>query len=213
MAETVRLRVLVVMAVAALAASLLLTLVFAAPPGSAQTTQEGTASATVTGELKKWHPITLRFAGPQASETGASPNPFLDYRLQLTFTGPDGQSYTVPGFFDGDGKGGASGDVWRVRFSPDEAGTWSYKASFRGGADVAIDLSPTAGAPTSFDGTSGSFEVAERDPAAPGFLKWGRLGYVGKHYLKFRDGPYWLKGGTDSPENLLAYSGFDNTPQ
>ena len=27
--------------------------------------------------------------------------------------------------------------------------------------------------------------------------------------MKFRDGPYWLKGGTDSPENLFAYLGFD----
>jgi len=213
MAETVRLRVLVVMAVAALAASLLLTLVFAAPPGSAQTTQEGTASATVTGELKKWHPVTLSFAGPQASETDNSPNPFLDYRLQVTLTGPTGQNYIVPGFFDGDGQGGASGDVWRVRFSPDQAGTWSYKASFRQGTDVAIDLSPTAGTPTSFDGASGTFEVAERDPTAPGFLKWGRLEYVGGHYLKFRDGSYWLKGGANVPENWLGYMGFDNTPQ
>jgi hypothetical protein len=54
--------------------------------------------------------------------------------------------------------------------------------------------------------------VADRDPAAAGFLKWGRLEYVGNHYLKFRDGPYWIKGGVNSPENWLAYSGFDNTP-
>ena len=170
-------------------------------------------SGIVTGELKKWHPITLSFAGPQASETNNSPNPFLDYRLQVIFTGPSGQSYTVPGFFDGDGKGGASGNVWRVRFSPDQAGSWSYKASFLKGTNVAVDPNLTAGTPTSFDGASGSFVVADRDPAAPGFLKWGRLGYVGKHYLKFRNGPYWIKGGADSPENLLAYSGFDNTPQ
>ena len=46
---------------------------------------------------------------------------------------------------------------------------------------------------------------------APGFLRWGRLGYAGKHYLKFQDGPYWIKGGTDEPENFLAYAGFDDT--
>jgi len=44
-------------------------------------------------------------------------------------------------------------------------------------------------------------------------LKWRRLEYVGTHYLKFWDGSYWLKGGTDSPENLLGYAGFDNTPR
>src|SRR5215216_141341 len=70
-----------------------------------------------------------------------------------------------------------------------------------------------AGVPTSFDGASGTIEVAERDSDAPGFLRWGRLEYVGGHYLKFRDGPYWLKSGANSPENFLGYSGFDNTPQ
>src|SRR5687768_9730999 len=170
------------------------------------------ASATVTGELKKWHPITLSFAGPNSSETSTSPNPFLDRRLQVTFTAPSGKTYSVPGFFDGDGNGGASGNVWRAHFSPDEAGTWSYNASFRGGTNIAVDLSPTAGTPTGFNGASGTFQVADRDPAAAGFLKWGRLEYVGNHYLKFRDGPYFIKGGTDSPENWLAYSGFDNTP-
>jgi hypothetical protein len=43
------------------------------------------------------------------------------------------------------------------------------------------------------------------------FLKWGRLEYVGAHYLKFHDGPYWIKGGANSPENFLGYKGFDNT--
>jgi hypothetical protein len=171
------------------------------------------ASATVTGELKKWHPITLSFAGPTSTETSTSPNPFLDRRLQVTFTAPSGKTYTVPGFFDGDGNGGASGNVWRAHFSPDQPGTWRYKASFREGTNVAINLSPTAGSPTSFDGASGTFVVARRDPAAAGFLKWGRLEYVGNHYLKFRDGSYWLKGGTDSPENWLGYTGFDNTPR
>jgi hypothetical protein len=171
-------------------------------------------SATVSGELKKWHPVVLSFTGPNASETTASPNnPFLDYRLNVTFTGPSGQKYVVPGFFDGDGNGGGTGNIWRARFAPDQEGTWTYQASFRKGSNVAIDLSPTAGSPTSFDGASGTFAVAERDPGASGFLKWGRLEYVGKHYMKFRDGPYWLKGGADSPENLLGYSGFDNTPR
>lgn len=170
------------------------------------------ASAIVTGDLEKWHRLTLSFPGPYASETDDSPNPFLDYKLQVEFVGPGGQTYSVPGFFDGEGSGGAAGDVWRVHFSPDQSGTWSYQASFRSGPNVAVDLSPTAGTPTSFDGASGTLEVADHDPMATGFLNWGRLEYVGGHYLKFRDGPYWLKGGVGSPENWLGYSGFDNTP-
>jgi hypothetical protein len=169
-------------------------------------------SSGLSGELKKWHAVTISFRGPKASETDNSPNPFLDYRLQVVFTGPSGQRYNVPGFFDGDGDGSGTGDVWTVRFTPDEVGKWQYKASFRTGEKVAVSLDPAAGRSSHFDGEAGSFTVAERDPAAPGFLRWGRLEYVGKHYLKFRDGSYWIKGGTDSPENFLAYRGFDNTP-
>ena len=196
-------------------AACLLLLVLHASPAALANVEDGEASeqAIIAGVLKKWHPISLSFTGPYASETDNTPNPFLDYRLQVAFTGPDGQTYNVPGFFDGDGSGGSAGDVWRVRFSPDDAGTWTYQASFREGHDVAVDLDPTAGTPVSFDGALGTFEVGEHDPEARGFLKWGELEYVGEHYLKFRDGPYWLKSGANSPENWLGYSGFDNTPQ
>lgn len=46
-------------------------------------------------------------------------NPFADVAVDATFHGPSGQAVHVPGFFDGDG-------TWRVRFSPGEAGEWSY---------------------------------------------------------------------------------------
>jgi hypothetical protein len=168
--------------------------------------------AGASGEAPVWHAMTLDFAGPAADEAGEAPNPFLDFRLQVTFTGPSGRAYNVPGFFDGDGKGGGAGRVWRARFTPDEPGRWTYRASFRRGPGVAVDLDAAAGEATGFDGQAGAFTVAERDPSAAGFLKWGRLEYAGTYYLKFRDGPYWIKGGTDSPENFLAYAGFDGTP-
>ena len=167
---------------------------------------------SVSGVLAVWQPITLTFEGPRATETGEKPNPFLDYRLQVKFTSPDGRIIDVPGYFDGDGKGGGVGTCWRARFSPDRPGTWNYRASFRTGPGVAIELAPEAGVPTSFDGVfRENSPSAARDPAAPGFLRWGRLSYAGRHYLKFQDGPYWIKGGTDEPENLLAYKGFDHT--
>jgi hypothetical protein len=168
--------------------------------------------AVVAGELKKWHPLTISFAGPSSTETSNAPNPFLDYRLQVSFTSPSGKSFEVPGFYDGDGNGASSGSVWKVRFNPDESGTWGYKASFRQGTNVAIDTSAAAGVETSFDGASGTFNIAARDTSSPGFLSKGELEYVGGHYLKFRDGSYYLKGGADSPENWLGYAGFDNTP-
>lgn len=166
-------------------------------------------SATIVGTLKKWQPVTLNFTGPSASQTGNSPNPFLDYKLQVVFTHTTtGKTINVPGFFDGDGVGGASGNRWRVRFSPDEAGTWNYNVSFRKGANIAIDLSATAGTVDNFNGTKGSFNIAASDATAPGFLKKGRLNYTNEFYLKFQDNSYWIKGGLNSPENFLglAYS-------
>jgi len=172
---------------------------------------EAILDPVVEGARRTWYPITVSFRGPAASEMDESPNPFLDYRLQVTFVGPSGQQYVVPGFFDGDGHGGRDGDVWRVRFAPDEAGKWTFKASFRAGDNVAVSLDPDAAEPAGCNGQSGAFRVAARDRSAPGYLKWGRLEYVGGHYLKFKDGPYWIRGGTDSPENFLAYVGFDDT--
>lgn len=166
----------------------------------------------VQGAAITWHSMSVTFEGPKVAQTDNAPNPFLDYRLQVAFNSPSGNEYNVPGYFDGDGSGGIDGSVWRVNFTPDERGTWTYRASFRSGKDIAVSLDADAGSPVSFDGKRGSFEVAPRDPKSPGFLKWGRLEYVGGHYLKFRDGPHWIRCGVDSPENFLAYAGFDNTP-
>lgn len=167
--------------------------------------------ADLQGPLQVWQPLTLDFPGPVTAEGRSDPNPFLDYRLQVLFTGPSGESYDVPGYFDGDGKGGDTGNVWRVRFTPDEPGEWSWAATFCEGPGVAVELNCDGGQPSAFHGISGELTVEPPAPDAPGFAKWGRLEYVGGHYLKFADGPYWIRGGADSPENFLAYSGFDNT--
>ncbi|MGJ8695169.1 MAG: DUF5060 domain-containing protein [Verrucomicrobiaceae bacterium] len=156
-----------------------------------------------------WHAVTLDFEAEGGEEGG---NPALDFRLQVRFEGPGERGFEVPGYFAGDGNGGDAGKVWRVHFTPDVAGEWSYEASFRKGEEVAVSLEAEAGEATGFDGKKGSFLVEERNEDAPGYLKWGRLEYVGGHYLKFKDGPYWIRGGVDSPENFLAYEGFDNTP-
>ena len=161
---------------------------YVSPPGNFDIGAEEVSSADVGGNLVQWQPLQFSFSGPFANESDNSPNPFLDYRLQVTFDGPSGQTYLVPGFFDGDGASGGSGTTWRVRFAPDEAGPWTYSASFRSGSNVAINLDPAAGTATGFDGESGGFTITALDSGAPGFLKWGRLEYVGKHHLKFRDG-------------------------
>ena len=168
------------------------------------------------GELKKWHKVTVDFPGPFASETDST-NPFLDYRLDVTFTHvATGEQKVVPGFFAADGdaanSSATSGNVWRVHFAPDQTGSWTYAASFRIGSGVAASENPLAGTATSFDGDRGSFTIAETDKDGRDLRGKGQLRYVGERYLQFAEtGEYFLKQGPDSPENLLAYEDFDNT--
>lgn len=172
------------------------------------------AAGVVSGEMKKWHTVTITFDGPKTAEK-ADPNPFRDYRLNVTFT-KGSKSLTVPGFFAADGKAAESsaseGNKWRVHFVPDEEGTWNYRASFRTGSDVAASLDADAGTPASFDGESGSLAIGPTDKTGRDFRGKGLLRYVGKHYLQFADtGDFFIKGGADSPENFLAYFEFDQT--
>ncbi len=78
---------------------------------------------TVSGELKKWHRITLTFEGPDSGEK-ATPNPFFDYRFSVTFTNAE-KSCTVEGFYAADGNAAETsanaGNKWRVYFMPDRA--------------------------------------------------------------------------------------------
>jgi len=173
------------------------------------------ASAALSGDLRKWHTVTLSFVGP-ATREDAKPNPFTEHRLDVTFACGD-QRYVVPGYYAADGNaaetGADAGRVWRVHFVPDREGRWTYHASFRTGPRVATSAEPTAGKVTDFDGVSGSFRVGAADKTAPGFLSKGMLRYVGQRYLRFAEtGEYFLKGGADSPENFLAFADFDQTP-
>ena len=150
------------------------------------------SAATISGQRKKWQPITLDFNGPFLEESGTSPNPFLDYRLTVTMTAPNGQTSVLPGFFAGNGQGGAAGQIWRARFSPDQEGRWSYSGQLRTGSEVAISLDNNAGNAVNLDGATGQFDVSGIASDARGFTRLGRLEYVGNHYMKFRDGPYWI---------------------
>ena len=57
-------------------------------------------------------------------------NPFADVDLVGEFKSPSGQATKVYGFYAGDGKGGNSGNVWKIRFMPDQLGKWTYTYSF-----------------------------------------------------------------------------------
>ncbi len=169
----------------------------------------------ISGELKKWHKITLTFDGPEVSEKDVV-NPFLHYRLDVTFY-KQGKSYRVPGYFAADGNAAETsankGNKWRVHFAADEEGKWNYQVSFREGPNVAASESTSFGKSGGFmDGMSGSFQIAPSDKSGIDLRGKGRLQFVDKTYLQFAETKeYFLKAGADAPENLLAYADFDGT--
>ncbi len=167
---------------------------------------------TVSGELKQWHKVTIDVVGPQAAETGPI-NPFLNYRMDVTFTN-GALTYVVPGYFAADGNAGETsateGKVWRAHLSPDLTGTWSYSISFLAGDDVSVTKKGQPLEP--FHGKNGTFSIVPSDKVAPDARAKGRLLYNGTRYPRFAGNQEWfLKVGTDSPENMLGYTDFDNT--
>ena len=144
------------------------------------------------GRFPKWGRIEIALRGPD-SQGRVTPNP-ISIEVDALLTSPSGKQGRVPGFYDGDGMGRLDGDVWKVRFSPDETGRWSFEST-----------SPSR----RLDGVTGSLLVTPAPPDAEGLWKWGRLESASTpenriRYLKFRDGPHWLKAGCDDPENFLG---------
>ncbi len=63
-------------------------------------------------------------------------NRFKDVQLQAVYVAPSGREIAFPGFFDGDGLGGGdarTGKVWKLRFMPDELGTWQCRWTWSDG--------------------------------------------------------------------------------
>lgn len=181
-----------------------------APPSS-------TKQANISGELKKWHKVSLTFDGPEVSETDEV-SPFMHYRFKVTFAhAASGKEYQVPGYFAADGNAGetsaSKGNKWRVHFAPDETGSWTYQVDFRKGKWLAIRDRINGGESAEFmDGATGTFEISKSDKTGLDLRAKGRLQYDGTRYLKFAEtGEYFLKVGSDAPENLLSYADFDGT--
>lgn len=174
----------------------------------------GAPRAVVGGTLQRWHCVTVDFTGPDRREEPAT---FRDYRLDVTFTHTaTGTKLVVPGFFAADGRsadsGAASGTVWRANFAPPLAGAWTYRASFRTGTDVAASASATAGtAQAPIDGANGGFTVGAGTATGRDFRALGPLRHTSGHYARFAGGTTFVKGGSDSPEDLLAFADIDGT--
>jgi len=172
------------------------------------------SDVSVQGDLKQWHKLTLLIPGPLTSEY-ADENPFLDFKVDVTFTnGAD--SYTIPAYFAADGQAGESsareGTNWKVHFRPETVGSWNYKISFLKGKNLAVLDGEADGEPVGANGFEGSLEIGPSDKKLPDFRALGRIINGGKGYLKVQGtDQLWIKNGADSPENFLAYEDFDQT--
>ena len=158
-------------------------------------------------EVSKWDKLTLDFPGPASSEDAAD-NPFVNYRLDVTFR-QGNHTISVPGFYaasaDAAENGASAGNLWQVRFRPDREGEWTYEGALVQGDSIFLSDDPTAGRVVK--NFAGAFLVG---PAAPG--ERGKLVRDHPRYLRWAEtGEYFIKTGVDSPENLLGYVDFDGT--
>ena len=164
-------------------------------------------------DIKKGHTLTLSFEGPMTSED-AEVNPFLNYLLLVEFEHEDHRE-TIRGFYAADGNAAEtsaeSGNIWQVRFSPEHTGTWAYNTTLFRGDSVAVKKRLDEAEQIEITNSTGTFEVVSSGDSERDFRDRGKL-TVSDGYLRFEDsGTYFLKAGADSPENFLAFEGFDNT--
>ncbi|MCA9058248.1 MAG: DUF5060 domain-containing protein, partial [Planctomycetaceae bacterium] len=143
----------------------------------------------ISGELKRWHKITLTLEGPFARESDNEPNPFTDFAMVVHWVHSDGSQYSTPGYFAADGNAANTsadaGTAWRTHFAPDRTGQWKYRILFRTGHHVALGDAAASQSVPPFDGITGTIIVAETDKTGRDLRAEGRLQYVGRNYLRF----------------------------
>jgi hypothetical protein len=118
-------------------------------------------------------------SNPTYNGSQGTPNPFTDVDLTADVTSPSGRTYSVPGFFDGDGQGSATGQVFKIRIFADEEGTWRWT---------------TRSGEPSLHGKSGSFVCAG---LLAGVFSAGPLEIDPEHrrFFRYRNGrPVYLLG-------------------
>jgi len=122
-------------------------------------------------------------------------NPYQDVTLGVFYTKPDGGTVRFWGFYDG-------ADGWRVRFMPDQVGTWRYEAAFSDGSPGAAGTFECV--PSDLPGM---LSVHEENPIWLGF-KGGaapviRSLHVGDRF--FADGPNTMTGEVWSEQQRTAF--------
>ncbi|CAM3577850.1 kelch repeat-containing protein [Zobellia roscoffensis] len=171
------------------------------------------ASTNFTEIRKQWHTVELNFEGPKTSEDAAD-NPFLNYLLQVEFKNEE-TNYTIRGFYAADGNASESsadqGNIWSVRFTPEELGDWTYSAVLYHQDNIALKNDVATAEKISISNATGGFKVVASDKEGVDFRAHGRLVASNGYYKFTGSDKYWMKVGANSPENLLGYVDFDDT--
>ena len=181
---------------------------------------ESDTAPKIEGAGQVWNVQTLSFKGPAIAEGREA---FTDYSLVVDFEnhtedGPP-KHHTVQGYYAGDGDAGEtganSGSIWTVKFVPDRGGHWLYEARLISAPNINLRQGLSEDAELTFQQDwAGGMDIkpADLDPGAADFTRRGKLADVKGRYLEYAGtGEPFIKTGAGSPENLLAYSGFDGT--
>lgn len=130
----------------------------------------GASSGAAGSDVRLWH----RFEDTLTSSRDYD-NPVQDAKVRVEFSSPKGTTRTLSAFWDG-------GRLWRVRFSPDEAGRWTYKTLCSDKSNAGLH------------GRSGSFECIPYRGSLDLF-RHGELRLSGnRRYIEHADGTpfFWL---------------------
>ncbi|MEM7660223.1 MAG: DUF4038 domain-containing protein [Bacteroidota bacterium] len=113
----------------------------------------------------RWMKHELTFTSQETYE-----HPLYDLKeFSATFTAPSGRLRTVQGFWDG-------GNTFRVRFAPNEIGTWRYTTTCSNESDEGLH------------NQSGSFECVETESPLAIYQQGGLLHQEGTYHLAHEDG-------------------------
>ena len=158
--------------------------------------------------------MEINIEGPQVSELDTT-NPFTDYLMQVELSHNSGQTLSLQGYFAADGNaantGADTGNLWQAKFTAQRSGDWHYRAALYQGNDVVFADKSTLAKMTPIAETQANFVVGDLAPNASFFAKNGQIS-IHKGYFFFpHTQRYWIKAGSNSPENFLAYHEVDAT--
>ena len=130
----------------------------------------GTSALAADNVVEQWTRFEEMFTSSKDYD-----NPVQDIKVKVEFTSPGKNNRTLLAFWDG-------GRLWRVRFSPDEAGRWTYKT-------ICSDESNTG-----LHNRTGSFQCQKYRGNLPLFRRGELLLSGNRLYIEHADGTpfFWL---------------------